>query len=334
MSDLLNHYYCGELVLEKINFGPRTIVESNRDLFDLGCQGPDFFLYNGVSPWKKDRGIQRFGSLIHRAPTSDLFYIMSKFTKEHNNEALKKKYASYLFGYVCHHTLDSITHPFIFYYSGVKDKNDPNTDIYSHYHKKFEMYLDVFMAKKLEKKGPLDFPMGEIFTLNDVDRDIVYTLNKKMLEEIFNEYLEKSDVDDSLKEASSLLKLFPDKRGIKFKIFTILEKLLKKPYIITKAIVTKNIQDTEDYMNLNHDIWVHPCNKNETYRDSYPDLFYKAVGEAIPKINKIYELLYNKELTKEEIHKLFYNISFETGKHVSPDNGESQPMLYCNVKKI
>jgi hypothetical protein len=190
------------------------------------------------------------------------------------------------------------------------------------------------MAKKLEKTGPLDFPMEKIFTLNDVDRDIVYTLNKKILEELFNEYLEKSDVDNSLKEAALLLKLLPDKRNIKFKIFTILEKLIKKPYIITKAIVTKDIKDTEDYMNLNHDIWIHPCNKNEAYRDSYPDLFYKSVEKAVPKINKIYELLYNKELTKEEIHKLFYNISFETGKHVSPDNGESQPMLYCHVKKI
>jgi len=334
MSDLLNHYYCGELVLEKLNYGPKSIINSNRDLFDLGCQGPDFLLYNGVSPWKKDKGIQKYGSLIHTCPTSELFFVMAKYIKSLNNEELKKKYLSYLFGYVCHHTLDSITHPFIFYYSGVKDEEDPDTYIYSHYHKKFEMYLDVFMSKKLEKKGPLEFPMGEIFTLNNVDRDIVYTLNKEALKKLFDINLEKADVDDSLKEAASLLKLFPDKRGIKFKFFSLIEKILRKPYIITKAIITKDIKDTEDYMNLEHNTWIHPWDLNEQRQESYPELFYRAVDETTIKTNQIYELLYNEELTKKEIHKLFKNISFETGKTVSPEPNKSLQMINFEVKKI
>jgi len=334
MSDLLNHYYCGELVLEKINFGPRSIIESNRDLFNLGCQGPDFFLYNGVSPWKKDKGIQNYGGLIHTSPTSELFYIMTDYINNLENQELKKKYLSYLFGYICHHSLDSITHPFIFYYSGVKDNNDPTTNIYSHYHKKFEMYLDVFMAKELRKMGPLDFPMGEIFTLNKVDKDIVYTLNKETLKELYGIILEKSDVDESLREAASLLKLFPDKKGTKFKFFSLFEKILKKPYIITKAIITKDIKDTEDYMNLEHHTWIHPCDLNEQRQESYPELFYRAVDETHIKIKQIYELLYNEKLSKEKIHKLFKNISFETGKAVSSKNKKSPPMVNFKVKKI
>ncbi|MDW7667332.1 MAG: zinc dependent phospholipase C family protein [Bacillota bacterium] len=334
MSDLLNHYYCGELVLEKLNYGPKNIVNLNRGLFDLGCQGPDFFLYNGVSPWKKDKGIQKYGGLIHISPTSQLFFIMAEYIKGLKNEELKKKYLSYLFGYVCHHTLDSITHPFIFYYSGVKNEEDPDTYIYPHYHKKFEMYLDVFMTKKLEKKGPLEFPMGEIFTLNNIDRDIVYTINKKILKELFHIDLKKSDVYDSLKEAASLLKLFPDKKGVKFKVFSFIEKIIRKPYIITKAIITKDIQDTEDYMNLEHNTWIHPCDLNEKRHESYPDLFFRAVDEANIKLNQLYELLYNEKLTKEEIHKLFKNISFETGKTVSPEINESQRMINFEIKKI
>jgi len=334
MSDLLNHYYCGELVLEKLNYGAKNIVILNRDLFDLGCQGPDFFLYNGVSPWKKDKGIQKYGGLIHTSPSSELFFIMADYIKNLENENLRKKYLSYLFGYVCHHTLDSITHPFIFYYSGIRNEEDPDTYIYSHYHKKFEMYLDVFMSKKMGKKGPLEFPMGEIFTLNNVDRDIVYTINKEALNKLFNINLKKSDVDNSLKEAASLLKLFPDKKGIKFRFFSIIEKILKRPYFITKAIITKDIKDTEDYMNLEHSTWIHPCDLNEQRQESYPELFYRAIYEAYIKLNKLYELIYNEKLTKEEIHKLFKNISFETGKPVSTDTKESPPMINFKVKKI
>src|SRR6056297_606402 len=334
MSDLLNHYYCGELILEKLNYGPKNIITLNRDLFDLGCQGPDFFLYNGVSPWKKDKGIQKYGSLIHTCPTSELFFVMAKYIKDLNNEDLKKRYSSYLFGYICHHTLDSLTHPFIFYYTGVKDIKKPETSIYSHYHKKFEMYLDVFMTKKLGKKGPLEFPMWEIFTLNNVDEDVVYTLNKEALKKLYDIDLEKSDVSDSLKEAKFLLKLFPDEKGIKFKIFSFIEKILKRPYIITKAIITKGIKDTEDYMNLEHNLWLNPWDPSEKRRDSYPELFYRAVEQAHLKLNEIYEILYNEDLTKEYIHRLFKNISFETGKSISPEVKEFFPIINFKIKKI
>jgi len=259
---------------------------------------------------------------------------MAKLIKSTDNKDLKKKYASYLFGYICHHTLDSITHPFIFYFSGVRDDNNPKTYIYSNYHKRLEVYLDIFMAEKLGKKGPLEFPMDEIFKLNSLDKSIVYEVHKEVFDSLFNLQLRKKEVDISLNKTASLLHFFPDQKGIKLKFFTFIEKIIRQPYLISKAIVTKDIEDADDYMNLNHEKWLHPCDDSEIRDESYPDLFYKAVGRSYKKINKVYDLLYNEELTEDKIDNIFKNISFETGKPVSKNPKETKIMVNYKVKKI
>ena len=37
-----------------------------RQIFSLGCQGPDFLFYHNFLPWKKDKKLIELGSRMHK----------------------------------------------------------------------------------------------------------------------------------------------------------------------------------------------------------------------------------------------------------------------------
>jgi hypothetical protein len=334
MSDILNHYYCGELAIELIDNDIREAILKNRKLFNLGTQGPDFFLYQGVAPWRKNKGYRKYGGIIHKGETNKLIYHLFKYADliEDNDE--KKQILSYAMGFVCHLSLDSISHPFIFYHSGLYKKGDRNTEIYSHYHKEYEMILDALNSKSLKKISSVDFPYQETFTPTNKNIFAIQHLYEFLIKETINEQLPENAVFDCIKDYMDLFSFFPDKSGIKKIFFGILEKITGHPHAVTKALIQKEFEDKDDYMNLNHKEWVHPCDETIKSKDSYADLFNRAVYDTTKKINQLYKLI-DSDFSIDDISNIIHNVSFSTGSvHNYVDGVNKIEMKYCNVKEF
>ena len=73
----------------------------------LGCSGPDFFFCHRFLPFWKGRSLKDYGGRLHRETPSKVLGAMRDFLKEHPDPV----YRSYVWGFVCHYSLDCTAHP-------------------------------------------------------------------------------------------------------------------------------------------------------------------------------------------------------------------------------
>lgn len=302
MSDLINHYYCGEEALKYLNNEIKEIILNNIKLFNLGTQGPDFFLYQDIIPWKKHNGYNKLGIMLHTYESNLLFEAMFEHILSIEDMKTKNEAIAYIMGYICHHSLDSISHPYIFYFSGQN----------SHLHKEFEKNLDILNSTSMGKIAAVDFPFSEVFDLSEGDITTITQINMYVISKLFHIHLPNNAIPDCLDNFNYLIKLFPDKKGIKQKIFRPIETIAGQKFAVTKALIHKDIKDKDDYLNLNHKIWIHPCNEKISSNESYPDLFNKSVIDSSYKIKTIYNAIKTKSI--DAVSDTIKNSSFETGE--------------------
>ena len=98
------HFMFGQLVCGALSELVKTLIQSDKDTFDLGLQGPDLlFFYNPLSA----NCVSNKGTDIHSGAARDFF-----------EPALQSAFDDpavlvYLLGCACHYALDSACHPFI-----------------------------------------------------------------------------------------------------------------------------------------------------------------------------------------------------------------------------
>ena len=323
MSDLINHYYCGEEAIKLLDPEIKKIILNNMNLFNIGTQGPDFFLYQDIIPWRKHSGYSKLGGMLHSYEPNLLFESMFEYIQSIEDKEIKNKAIAYIMGYICHHSLDYISHPYIYYFSGQN----------SNLHKEFEKNLDVLNSALMSKVAAIDFSFSEVFDLTESEISIVSEINLYIINKLLHILLPHNAISLCLNDFNYLIKLFPDKKGIKQKIFKPLESLLGQPFAITKALIHKEIIDKDDYLNLTHTIWIHPCNENITSAESYPDLFNKSIKESASQINELYLAIKNNSIIS--LPEIIKNSSFETGevyKYINHIN--TTVMKYSNVKNF
>lgn len=107
MPAAYTHYRFGKDVLECLPFVYRKPIEKYREFFDIGLHGPDIlFYYRPLS----SNPVNQTGFAMHDRPGAEFFTRASKLYKNSDDpDALK----AYLYGFICHFTLDSACHPYI-----------------------------------------------------------------------------------------------------------------------------------------------------------------------------------------------------------------------------
>ena len=78
MPSVLTHYGFNKEVFDK-GF---DFLKGNEDVYFVGAQGPDPFLFRGLMPSFNNKGsslIRKFGSKLHKVETSEVFYLFFKY---------------------------------------------------------------------------------------------------------------------------------------------------------------------------------------------------------------------------------------------------------------
>ncbi|MEF9918586.1 MAG: hypothetical protein RR310_06450 [Eubacterium sp.] len=325
MSDMLNHYACGRESFELLpaDSALNTIIFNAFDAYRLGTQGPDFFYYHHPMPWNDLRPLHRYGHLIHTENIDDFFY--NGFLYALSTPQDRTIILSYLAGFSCHHSLDVATHPYIFYMTGHYDKNNPDSRIYSYYHKYFEVLLDVAYYQyeygtlgcfvNLEK---LFSPHSE--TIAALDRFYAF-----IIKQVYHEQIGHDFIKDVLNDTAELARLFSDPNKIKKHLTEKLENLIGEKRLISRVFYPLYTDELR-ILNLDHSEWQHPCT-GEISTDTYPQLFAQAVGETVDKFKIIDTFLENTPPTPEKIHKMYANKCY--GRALSCDS--SLEMTHFNI---
>ncbi len=275
--------------------------DGRKNLFRLGCQGPDFLFYHHFLPWQKDKTMSALGSAMHTQACGPVLQEMVRGLAE-GGMTLEAPEVQYVLGFLSHHVLDRNMHPYVFFKSGFKKWD----------HQRFEVILDTIMVKRhlgLETwKTPVwktidigrEFPAGIVSMFETVQQAYFPEFNGKITAEHWNE---------AYRDMIRAQKLFHDPSGIK--------RLLSFGQI--EPLVYKRNNPPRDYMNEAKAIWHDPTSLEITSDESAWELWEKALLDGRKVLDAASAVFAGPE-DREEAFLRFSrhlgNVSYETGKAV------------------
>lgn len=125
MPAAYTHYRFGNDVLKCLPQKYRNAVRKHKELYNIGLHGPDIlFYYHFLS----SNPVNRLGFGMHDRSASEFFEKMAKkWKKAEDQDALR----AYLYGFICHFSLDSVCHPYIekMLQEGGLDHNELETEL-------------------------------------------------------------------------------------------------------------------------------------------------------------------------------------------------------------
>ena len=107
MPGLYAHYTFGQKVKKLLPEEMQVCIESYKDEFDLGLQGPDVLFF--YRPYRMNP-IRHLGHRIHKKPMAFYMENMLPLVRE---KGVDSPECAYLLGFVCHFMLDSGAHPYV-----------------------------------------------------------------------------------------------------------------------------------------------------------------------------------------------------------------------------
>lgn len=101
------HYRFEQEVRKDLPEKEKKIVEEFPELFMIGLHGPDIFFY--YKPFSKNR-VRQIGHEMHKRAGEAFFAPAAEVVREHGGN---HAYLSYLYGFICHFSLDVACHGYI-----------------------------------------------------------------------------------------------------------------------------------------------------------------------------------------------------------------------------
>ncbi|MCS1349994.1 zinc dependent phospholipase C family protein [Mechercharimyces sp. CAU 1602] len=268
-------------------------LPQERTLFQLGCQGPDPLFYHHFLPWKKKKGADELGNVMHTQACGPFLVNLLTAAKE------EKDIRSYVSGFVTHHLLDRHTHPYIHYKAGYQGYN----------HQRLEIILDTLIAKQLKGIETWRTPVyKELDVGDDLPATLVHVLNH-LGETFYPDQMRnvpQTIWNDAYQDMLKALHLFYDPWGVK----TVLTAGKIAPFRYTKNLPAK------DYLNESKQSWVHPALPDEQHASSFWDLWENALTEAKEILPLIYTF-WEKDGEMAPIRSRLGNLSYDNGKPCS-----------------
>lgn len=290
------------------------------------AQGPDIFYFYNLGFGSNSKKYRNMGNYMHKHNVNLYFSNMINYIKE-NNLVNDKQCLSFLYGSICHFVLDFVVHPFVFYKTGVFNKDKKDTYKYNGLHQEMEYYLDAYMIFQNEKIEAKNFKMYKYILNNNK----LSSKTLKLIGNVINDTYGYNNIDKIYEKCIKNMKLFYklfnyDHYGIKKVGYIIVDSITPKIFIRKKKFsfyLTHNSK--KHYLNLEKNEWNHPFSLYETYNYSFIELYVIAIDKACNIINDVNKILISdNKVNNENIENIFNNFSYTTGK----DCNDSRKMRY------
>ncbi|GGA73244.1 zinc dependent phospholipase C family protein [Ornithinibacillus halotolerans] len=269
-------------------------IHNHNYILNIGAQGPDPFFYYKFWPWISDQPVNEIGNILHTKKCGAFLIDLIEAAKNKGDEI-----KSYVFGFITHHILDRITHPYVHYHAGYSGNN----------HSKLEIVIDTLMMEKYKNLKTWKTPVyKEVHINNKLRRDIAELLHQTIKKHFPNiKENTVSNIIKAYKDMKLALKLLADPHGWKIKVLgSTISPFSHQP-----------ITDHKDYLNLEHATWYHPATKIPS-KKSFIDLYEQAKFEGIEIMKKVISY-WNDRTNKDELIEILGDISYDTGLPLESD---------------
>lgn len=311
MPSLYCHYISGTSTLERLSSSAtKSIVDRHRNVFNLGTQGPDIFFYYDVWPLKRASVLKKLGGRLHCKKVHTFFQKSLEYISQKSG-AERDILLAYMLGYICHYSLDSATHPYVFYRSGLEVSNSDSKEKYDSDHRKFETALDVLILDHTLSLHPRDLNPFRLVNTDKNAKALIGKLYAWVLEEIYNLQSPPSEIANAIRATEIIQRLSIDRTGLKKSILETVESILQKHYVFSSAIHPEAVKDGVDYLNLEKAVWHMPWDIGISSDATFLELFEQSISDS----TLLCELFCSavSESKVPSLSKSLWNRSFYTG---------------------
>lgn len=316
MPALTTHKIFAEQVKEELQLN--NIDEPTYYVFS---QSHDLLYYYKSKNYKF---FNKQGTKGHHKNTQDFIINIIECIKG-NSLTNDKQCMAYLYGTLTHYYLDSTTHPYIFYKSGVYKKYNKDTHKYRGQHNLLERSLDAILYERTyNKKYKYCKTHKEIIPKIEFNNKL-----KTLINLAYNKTYETKNMIDPIIKGYNTMRLFHkfivnDSISFKYYTYKLLDFITNNKTKCLRSYST-SVKYNIDILNLNKKTWNHPTDKTIKYNDSFIDLMNKAKKDCIKAIKEINEYIYNDK--KIDLKNLIKDIDYSTGLIIK-DNKEIRHFEY------
>lgn len=284
----------------------------HENLYQLGCQGPDFLLFHGFLSWRKPSGMTHLGNLMHSQSCGPTLIDLWQRSL-HLSEPEQTPAFMYFLGFLTHHLLDRNLHPYINWKAGYQRLD----------HQRFEIALDahfLYRAKQVDISHEQGWKRIELTQgLPRSIRQILHDTSLSLYPEIAG--LSFHGWQQAYKDMVLSHRLLYDPSGWKKSLVPpVLGQLL---YPSTSLLSN---QDIPDYLNEQRQEWRHSAIYSETRRESVWELWEQALEDGRQVLHALAQWLHHSQedpatlaVKLEDFQQVLGNRSYDTGKECGSD---------------
>lgn len=285
MPNIITHKIFAEEVYKRIKKRDiKDLLQRHLQIYYIGSNGPDFLFFYHAKPWEafKDHQLNKIGSRLHSEGINTFYESSIASMRKEKDSFTKESELAYIMGHLCHWSLDMMTHPYIFYRTGNCLGESAGL------HHRFESMLDSMMLQMYHEKDIKEYRSYEICEFDEDMLKAIARIYVPAIKACFQEDIKVYQVRKALSSWKDIQKLLYDPMDKKLPILKGIEKILRKPWLISGNIVPASIDERFDILNEERRVWAHPCDHEIKQDATFLELFEAAIEQAVTLLEKVY----------------------------------------------
>lgn len=315
MPSSVTHDYFAQDVYNGLNKNIKIKLKDDINYLKAFGQGPDPYFFYDFHLTKRSKRIFEINDAMQHSKVNEHFISLIKYINNKNyydnNDVI-----AYLYGQICHFVLDTTTHPYIIYYTGIYDAQDPKTYKYNGKHEEMEYYIDIYLINKREKIKPRKFKVyRKIIKIKHFSSELKDTIDT-IVKEVYGFDQVSYIYYKSLKDMKRFYRVLNyDRFGFKKLLYKTMDFIFQNKSVKKQELSFFVAPESKmHYLNKEKTIWYNPYDPMEKYNFSFEELYDIAITKAIKIIETVDLMLKNKDIKEKKLKSLFGNLNYATGK--------------------
>lgn len=264
-------------------------IEKHRNVFHLGCQGPDLFFYNPFmlgGPKKKNLGSRMHETRMNRFFSAYLESLLSLKQREELETGI-----SYFLGFLSHYALDAEIHPYVYSRIGYEKDNKESGKETIPAHHRLEAVMDKLMLMAKRDCMPSSYYPEKKIKITHQELTVLADLLSVSLTKVYRIGVRPENVKASYWCIRNVMKQIYDHSGNKKEKVCQIEEMVLHRASFGNMIVNDELQDEMDVMNWNRCQWKHPWKADQVSDSDAWELYDDALDKYQEYVEAIQPVL-------------------------------------------
>lgn len=272
----------------------------------IGAQGPDPFFYHRFLPFLPKGSGELLGMQLHTERCGPFLINMIQRGKQEKNSL-----QAFILGFVSHHYLDRVTHPYVHYHAGYKGNK----------HQELEVAIDTVMLDRFRNIKTWKEPLHK-----EIRPHTYLTKITELLTNLIVDHYPEWPKDHTIKLVRQSYKDMYHAQRILFDPWYWKNKWLGR-YV--SSFSHQPLQSNRDYLNESKNTWYHSATK-EASSETFLELYESAVRQGADLIEDILQYWSTPSWhLLDSIKTKVDDISYDTGRPLQEKriNSYSSPIV-------